>query len=519
MPMRNSLAGSNKPPEADRLADAARQAFAAGDLATTETLCRQLAAVSPRDARPWHLLAEAALKRNRLDVALASADRAVALGPFDPAAQLMRARCRALAGDHPGAIGAAEATLAIKLLSPEALDGLGAVFSLLGRHDRALDLFRRAVAADPRRAQFVFNLAASERMAGQFEQAEAHCDRATRLDPHLYIAHYLRADLRTQTRERNHVALMESLLAQGVRGWPGEVMLRYALGKEYEDLGEYGRAFGHVAAAAALHRRQFRYDIDAAVAAIDETIRDQSAERFADAPGGHTAAAPVFVVGLARSGTTLVERILASHPDFVSAGETGRFGPLSMRQDAAPLGAAYLDSIGTLGLPAGKRIIDKTLQNYLLCGRILDALPNARIIALNRRPMDLGWALFKTLFAGPFAFSYELTELAAYLLAFRRLMQHWRAALPASAYLEIDYEAIVADQEGTSRRIIEFVGAEWADSVLRLDGLVTPSATASAVQVRQPIHAASVGKWRHYAAQLEPLRAALAAEIPEAELV
>jgi len=178
-----------------------------------------------------------------------------------------------------------------------------------------------------------------------------------------------------------------------------------------------------------------------------------------------------------------------------------------------------VDSITAFRVPKEARFIDKTLQNYLYCGLIHLALPAARIILVQRHPMDASWAIYKAHFQGKFAFSYRQIELAEYYLAFRRLSQHWRAILPPKVFLEIHYEDIVRDQLAASRRLISFVGLPWADEVLRFHESPAPSATASAVQVRRPIYSSSIGKWRHHAERLAPLRARLACEIPEAELV
>jgi hypothetical protein len=177
-----------------------------------------------------------------------------------------------------------------------------------------------------------------------------------------------------------------------------------------------------------------------------------------------------------------------------------------------------MDAAAALRVPPDLRFVDKTLENYLYCGLIHAALPAAKIILVQRRPMDACWAIYKAHFQGKFPFSYHQIEIAEYYLAFRRLSQHWKAILAPHALLEIDYEDIVRDQEAASRKMIAFVGLPWDDEVLRFHESQAPSATASAVQVRRPIYASSVGKWRHHADGLAPLRARLMREFAEAEL-
>jgi hypothetical protein len=353
-----------------------------------------------------------------------------------------------------------------------------------------------------------------------------HCDAAIARDRHYGLAHYLRSDLRIQSADRNHIEEMEALIRQGRLARPSEVMLRFALGKECEDLDLHGRAFDHVDAGCDLQHRLITHDSAAGIAEIDRIIQTHTRAWIDAARSGYSAAAPVFVAGLPRTGTTLVERIIASHSAMSSAGEPGAFAAEMRRamkgaptvSDPAEIGRRYVDSVTAFRVPQDVRFVDKTLQNYLYCGLIHAALPAARIILVQRHPLDACWAIYKAHFQGKFAFSYHQIELAEYYLAYRRLSRHWRATLPPDVLLEINYEDIVRDQTAASRRLIDFVGLPWDDEVLRFHESPVPSATASAVQVRRPIYSSSVGKWRHHAERLAPLRARLAREIPEAEL-
>jgi hypothetical protein len=233
----------------------------------------------------------------------------------------------------------------------------------------------------------------------------------------------------------------------------------------------------------------------------------------------------VFVTGLPRTGTTLVERIIASHPAMGSVGEAGAFASELVRAmadragtaDPAHLGKRYMEA-ATFRLPPNARFVDKTLENYLHCGLIHVTLPAAKIILVQRHSVDAGWAIYKAHFRDKFPFSYDQVALADAILAFRRLSQHWKPVLPTNVLMVVQYEDIVRDPETSSRKIIAFLGLPWADEVLRFHESPAPSATASAVQVRRPIYASSIGKWRHHAQNLAPLRARLAREIPDCEL-
>ncbi|WP_291690954.1 tetratricopeptide repeat-containing sulfotransferase family protein [Bradyrhizobium sp.] len=505
--------------------DEARRAFAAGDLASAERACAQVLAASPASGEAWALLTETALLRGRVDAAIVCANRAVELTPSNPIAQILRAKCLLLSGDARAALQAAEAASKMADHTPEALDAVGAIFGLLGQHGRAKEFFQRAVTLRPDVPQYLFNLAATERMTGALGDAEAHCDAAIALDRHYGLAHYLRADLRTQTAARNHIVEMEALVDEGKLAPASQVMLRFALGKECEDLEMHDRAFDHVDSACRLQHRLMTQDRAAEIAEIDRLIKTHTRSWLDAAPPGFQAAAPVFVCGLPRTGTTLVERIIASHPTASSVGETSAFAAEMRRAgsgasgDIAGVGKRYIDSVTAFGVKHDACFVDKTLQNYLYCGLIHATLPKARIILVQRHPLDACWAIYKAHFQGKFAFAYDQIELAEYYLAYRRLARHWRTALPAGVLLEINYEDIVRDQLAASRRLIAFLGLPWDDEVLRFHESPAPSATASAVQVRRPIYASSIGKWRHHANRLSPLRARLAREIPEHELV
>jgi Tfp pilus assembly protein PilF len=520
--LRTAIPDRQRPPSID----AARQAFGAGDIAATERICAEILAANAENWAAWCLLTETALQRGRHDAAIVCADRAVKLAPRLAIPLILRAKCLFLGGDSRAALAAAEVAAKRVGAAADALDALGAVFALLGLHRRAREFFVRAVETRPDVPQYLFNMAATERMTGALADAEAHCDAAIARDPQYALAHYLRSDLRIQSADRNHVDDMEALIREGRLSRPSEIMLRFALGKEYEDLQLWERAFDHVRAGCDLQRQLLGPDRPDATAEIDHVVRLHTRDWIAAAPPGHAAATPVFVTGLPRTGTTLVERIIASHPAMSSVGETGAFASSLARAvsgqagaaDPARLGKQYMEA-AAFHLPANERFLDKTLENYLHCGLIHVALPAAKIILVQRHALDAGWAIYKAHFQGKFAFAYDQVELADTILAFRRLVRHWQAILPSAALMVVNYEDIVRDAEASSRKIIDFLGLPWAHEVLRFHESPAPSATASAVQVRRPIHASSVGKWWHHAQNLAPLRARLAREIPESELV
>ena len=229
---------------------------------------------------------------------------------------------------------------------------------------------------------------------------------------------------------------------------------------------------------------------------------------------------PIFVVGMPRSGTTLVEQILASHPMVHGAGELRQLQTLGDDADfpagfqalspdrLKAMGEAYLAYVAPMA--AGRRhVVDKMPANFTLAGMIRLILPDARIIHCRRDPVDTCLSCYTKLFAGQQDFAYNLTELGRFHRAYQGLMAQWREILPASHFLEVDYEAVVYNVEAEARRMLDFLGLPWDESVLRFHETKRPVRTASSNQVRQPIYRSSAGRWRKHAAELEPLLAAL----------
>jgi hypothetical protein len=311
--------------------------------------------------------------------------------------------------------------------------------------------------------------------------------------------------------------------------WRGEVQLRYALAKECEDLGEYAESFDMLQSAARLQRQNMRYDLATDLATV-QWIIDAFPSRESAPAAQCSDEAPIFVLGLPRSGTTLVERILSSHSQLAAAGELNCFAlamvaalrrqeqqRLSRRElvarsagmDFAALGHDYLRRARREAGVSG-RFVDKMPLNYLYCGLIRRALPKAKIVHVTRHPMAVCYAMYKALFKDAYPFSYDLGEIAQYYLGYRRLMAHWISTMPGEVY-ELSYEALIADQLGETRRLLQFCGLDWQDACGRFYENPAASATASAAQVRRPIYTSSVAQWRHYEAQLAGLRAQLAA--------
>jgi len=469
--------------------------------------------------------------------ALAQIDRLLAASPGMPQALLTRAQCLLALGRRGDASAAAKAALAVATTDPLLFDALGSLFSFVGDQHTALEAFEQAVARAPDNAHFIFNRATVRRFLGQLAAAEADYDRVIALRPADFEAYKNRSDLRTQTPDGNHIAELEALVARGFADWRSEVQIRYTLAKEYEDLGDHGKSFDELRRGAAKRRENLRYDLANDVSTVDWIIEAFPAAVATDAvytggvlTGGAAPqpAAPIFIVGLPRSGTTLVDRILSSHSQVASAGELNDFAlslvarvrsengmeqlprrelvARSAHVDFAALGREYLARARAV-VPDG-RFTDKMPLNYLYCGLIRRALPDAKIVHLTRHPMAAGYAMYKTLFKDGYPFSYDLDEIAQYYIAYRKLMDHWSAVLPGAVY-SLSYEKLVADQIDETRKLLEFCGLDWEDGCAEFHRNPSATTTASASQVRRPIYDSSVSQWRHYTAQLSSLSRAL----------
>lgn len=485
--------------------------------------CRRLLVVAPDDAEALFLLGMAQLEQRQLATALASLRRARAEAPqrADIAAQL--ARALSLGQQKPAAIAEAEAAVALNPETALTLDTLGVVFSRANAHTAAAALFARAVALAPDNAGYQFNLATSLKFLGDFEAAEAAYEACLRADPQYWKAYPTLSQLRRQTVARNHVARYEALLPQA-KTVEGQLQLRMALFKECEDLGDYRAAFAHLSAGKAARRPSLGYRF-----ADDEQLFATLTAHFsaplpAATHGGSRE--PIFVIGMPRTGTTLVERILSSHSDVHAAGELQNFGLLLKRAsgsrtrqlldaetlaglasvDLATLGQAYVDSTrpDTGHKP---RFVDKMPLNFLYAGFIRQALPQARIVCLRRNAWDTCLSNFRQLFALHFSYynyAYDLLDTGRYFMLFDRLMAHWQAVMPG-AILEVEYEQLVAAPEAETRRLLAHCGLAWDEACLHFERNPAAVSTASAVQVRQPMYQGAVQRFRHYEAELAPL--------------
>lgn len=451
--------------------------------------------------------------------------------PTDRAAAIAAARQAAIVALRRRELGAALAAVQQLSLLHTATRGpegarahaeLGDFWSLLADYPAAHGSYTQAIELAPAEPRFWFNRAAVRRFLGQLETAEADYDRVISLAPDDAQAYLNRSELRLQTPARNHIAELERALSGSLGTWSREVPLRYALAKEYEDLGEYPLSWQHLSAGASLRRQHLQYEPRIDLATVDWIRLAFPAGRLDSAAAA--SAEPIFILGMPRTGSTLVDRILGSHTQVFSAGELPDFaaavvtavqrlrGRKLSRQELVA-GSAELD-FTALGQDYLRRtrprtghtpyFTDKLPLNYLYCGLIARALPQARIIHVTRGPMATCYSVYKVLFDRGYPFSYDLGELADYYLGYRRLMAHWYAALPGRI-IDVNYERLVTDAASEGQRLFEALALPWQPQCLDFYKNPGPVATASAVQVRRPIYSSSVSIWRNYERELAPL--------------
>jgi tetratricopeptide (TPR) repeat protein len=511
-------------------------------------------------------------KSGQFSQAAAAYQRALELQPDRAGTHYNLANALLNSGRADEAIAAYRRAVQLRADFPRAWNNMGNALYRLGHLDEAIDAYRKALELEPDEAAACNNLANALRDSGRTAEALSLYDRAVGLrqngfersltnkamlliemgeldgarhavrealgiNPNLVAAWHLRVMLKTLTPTDPDLESLERLLERAdTLSMTGEdrMRLRFALGKAWLDAGEADRAFTHLEQANCLKRATFEYDSAAALARIDalrETFTPELLQRFSGTGAGHPTEVPVFVIGMPRSGTTLIEQILASHPLMQGAGELTLlrtlvpevspaqpypcppvYPPLLAEMTPAQLtclGRKYESRLCELH-PGKARVIDKMPANFLYAGFIHLILPDARIIHCRRDPLDTCLSCYTRVFNGDMVFAYDQAELGSYYRHYEALADHWRRVLPSERYTEVRYENVVENFESESRRLVEFCGVPWSEDCLGFHQSDRQIRTASAIAVRKPVYRSSVGRARAHARHLRPLIDALA---------
>jgi len=557
MSKRLKLSGNRKR-KFEQLLGLAGRALQHGNIESCEAACGQLEVLCPDHADLLHLRGLLALQQGCGDEARLLLEQAAAGAPAraDIIASLgnswlqagdmeaaMRCYRQGLAldeGDIPTHLGMAGALMAqgqhaaardllerIRRRKPgDAMVrmGLFQACHALNLYDDARSHLEAVIARDPANAEAHYGLGVLALEQGRIDQVRHHIHRALEANPYHADAWMVLADLRRFTAADDEAQAMQQIYQHAPQGSELRMKMAFALAKVKDDLGDYAAAFPLLQEANAIRHSHSDFDTAAAVAALAEVI---SAGGIGEGAGrGHTPC--LFILGMPRSGTTLIEQILAAHPDVTALGENGALAsaiadivgeglsPAALNalpvDQCAAIGARYLERVEQLS-GGGACYCDKTLSHISLVGLIHRALPQARFIHLRRNPLDTCLSIYKNNLQGAdFGYGCELSELAQYYSAYRQLMGYWRDALPAALFYELEYERLVAAQEPQTRALLHACGLDWDEFCMHFQQATHAVQTASAAQVRRPLSAAAVGVWQHYAQQLAPLLPLLEAD-------
>lgn len=493
-----------------------------GDFAAGIAHARAAIECEPHFVEAYLNLADIENARFNRTEALRWLDALQAFAPEHVGALNIRVRVLLQAGLTDAASESAHRAVALAPEDGVSLNRLGDVLRQQNRPDEAMEGYRRAAALPGLHGEeSLLSLAGLLLEGGRLAEAREVFEQARAQFPASVRVLTAQADSKTYRAGDPDIARLETLaFMPGTLDFSLRLGVHFALGKALLDLGDAPRALRQLEQGNRLKRATFAYDADQTGAWLA-----QVAAAFADPlPAGAAepdALMPVFIVGMPRSGSSLIEQILASHPQVAGAGElpalrlaVERAGPFPQSvadwDDARwrAIGQDYLQACHALG--SGKRVlIDKMPANFLYAGVIARALPGARIIHCRRDPVDTCMSCYSKLFVGEQPFSYDLGELGQFYRDYRRLMAHWHQVLPAGTLLDVDYETVVDDLEGQGRRLLDFLGLPWDAACLRFYETRRQVRTASLAQVRMPIYRHAIGRWHDCAAQLEPLLAAL----------
>lgn len=509
-----------------------RELIRADKIREAAETCDQLNQQFPEYESGWYTASHLAMLINEPLIAVGAIDRALTLSPGKPEWLRHRIECLAASGDLKSAVITAEQLSDHDFETAGASAAFAHTLSRLGLYEAARRHYARAVEMEPGEGQYHYNLASVDRFLGNIRAAHDSVSRCIELRPDDEDAHFLLAGLVTHTADNNNVEALEAALERAADKPRRRVKLCFALAKELEDIGDYEKSFDYLQTGASLRRSSMQYTPEKELQTMRLVEDVYTADMFAGQIEGHINAEPIFVIGMPRTGTTLVERILSSHSVVSSAGELQTFsaelvkhckmvaakqpGQAGLVRTSAMIDFSALgeDYIAATRHQTGKAafFVDKMPLNFLYAGLIHLALPKAKIVLLERDAMDTCYAVYKNLFEGAYPFSYDLEELANYFVAYRQLIDHWQDVMPGVMHV-VRYEDLVVDPKPVVENLLSYCGLSYEEGCLRFFENDKAATTASAVQVRQALFQSSIGKWRHFEEQLQPVSKILGEQV------
>ena len=510
--------------DVERISATARNAARSNDWARVKACAREILRRN-RNSPEGHFLVGLSEKASRRSArAVAAFTRAIKLDDkrYDAAVEL--AGQYLVSGQFAEAVTLLQRYEAQLNQSPRYLDMAGTIYTNVGLPDRGWPLYRKANELQPGVDFIQANLAACSVFVGKIDAAKEIYRRLLDKYPHHQRNHYELSRIARAT-DSTHIEQMRDVLRATKMAAERNIFIYYAIGKEWEDLEQWDEAFKYYEMAGNAAAKVANYDVATDLRLIDKVIEVCNGDWLS--LGANQSAAnvsgkiPIFIVGLPRTGTTLVERIVSCHSQVESVGETYFMHSVLRRasgvesteamnpaiveaaskKPVAVIADGYLQAVrykfGTKPV-----FIEKFPENFLYLGFIAKAFPQARIVCLTRHPMDACFALYKQSF---FRYAYTLDDLGPYYAAHNRLCNHWRQVLN-DRMIEVEYESLVTDQEGQTRRLLDRLGLPFEEACLNFHRNITASNTASAVQVREKMHSRSVNRWQHFAMHLQPLK-------------
>ncbi len=493
--------------------------------------CEQILSLDSKQSDAWFFASIAAAANRNIAKALEFVGKAVALQPNNAEYLAQTAKLHSLVNQYEQALEAANKVSVSATRNALVLDTIGVVYSKLGHFLQAREALLKAVTLHADNPQFHFNLASVEQFLGNIDTAAEHFEKAISLKPDFARAHWSLSELGKTKSEAIHTERLETLLQKERVSVQDKLYLCHALSREYEKQGDYARAFDSLGRGKRNMRSQLKYSFER-----DEKLFAASKAAF---PGNETSLSPaaaddaasgenmIFVLGMPRSGTTLIDRMLASHTQVSSLGEIQDFA-LAVRKNVqlndntvlspniieqaanssfADIGGRYLSSVAARK-PDSQFVIDKTPLNFLYVGFIMQALPKAKVVCLQRNAMDTVLSNYRQLFAidySYYGYHYDLLDTARYYVLFEQLMTHWRERFGDRLY-EVSYERLVAEPEPVLKPTLAYLGLEWQAGCLEFHTNTEAVSTASSVQVREKLYSSASGRWKKYSEQLKPVQ-------------